>query len=168
MRRPRGKVTSQGRISSGGNLRLEATRRRVEMITTKNRARPSEANIWREERKRGDWEGRQRKSVEQRDAKKRPTAPWSLWRWWGVARRKQTGRRMERERRGRGVEGSWSEKEKEEVRTKRGRKRSRIAPSPEASRQNLLAALSAISPQSFCSSQADTILIAPQSLPFFK
>ena len=45
MRRPRGKVTSQGRISSRGNLRLEETRRRVEMSIGKNRARPREANI---------------------------------------------------------------------------------------------------------------------------
>ena len=73
MRRPRGKVTSQGRISRRGNLRFEAARRREETSIGKNRAWPSVANIWREDRKTGDWEGRRRKRVEQRDARKRPT-----------------------------------------------------------------------------------------------
>ena len=73
MRRPKGKVTSQGRIRRRGNLRFEATRRREETSIGKNRARPSVANIWREDRKTGDCEGRRRKRVEQRDAKKRPT-----------------------------------------------------------------------------------------------
>ena len=59
-----------------------------------------------------------------------------------MARWKQTGRRRESERRGRGEEGSWREMEKEEERTKKRRKRrSGIAPSPEASSQNLLSGL---------------------------
>ena len=54
MRRPRGKVTSQGRISRRGNLRFEAAKRREDTSIGKNRAWPRVANIWREDRKTGD------------------------------------------------------------------------------------------------------------------
>ena len=71
MRRPRGKVTSQGRTSSRGNLRCEAARRKVETSMGKNRARPRVAKIWREVRKTGVEEGRRRERVEESDARKR-------------------------------------------------------------------------------------------------
>ena len=45
MRRPRGKVTSQGRISRRGNLRFEATRRREKTSMGKKRAYPTVENI---------------------------------------------------------------------------------------------------------------------------
>ena len=45
------------------------------MSIGKNKARPRVAKTWREERKTGDWEGRRRERVEERDARKRPTAP---------------------------------------------------------------------------------------------